>query len=263
MILPLAGRTAIVTGASQDPGLAIARRLLEGGARVMFADMDEAGLKAALAGLEDAPAVGRFHGDLRERLTLANLMSATIDRFDRIDILVNATRHRANPDTDAAGEMDEMIEQQIRHTLLTSVRMTQIAAKRMMTQAAAGPSGVIVNLTSIAARPVRPPLVGESVAAAALDQFTRAAALHLAPHGIRVNAVAAMPASAGGTGADILPATRPGGEGAAPALRPASAASIAESVLFLVSDAARAITGQILTLDGECALADPGPAPAG
>ena len=282
MSFSIEGRTAIVTGAGQELGLAAARRLLDHGARVMFADMDEAGLKAALVGLEGTANVGRFHGDLRERLTLANLMSATIDRFDRVDILVNATRHWAGAVSDAVCDMDEMIEAQLRHNLMTTVRMTQLAAKRMIAQAAeatagssvsailtggvapeAAPAGAIVNLGSIAAVRVQPPLIGDSVAAAALDQFTRAAAVQLAPHGIRVNGVATVPEPEDDTPGEFLSLSRPGGRGPALPRRPATPDEIAQTVHFLVSDASRAITGQVLVADGGRTLIDPVPASAG
>jgi 7-alpha-hydroxysteroid dehydrogenase len=281
MSFSIEGRTAIVTGAGQELGLAVARRLLDHGARVMFADMDEAGLKAALAGLEGRPEVGRFHGDLRERLTLANLMSATIDRFDRVDILVNATRHWSGAVSDAVCDMDEMIEAQVRHNLMTTVRMTQLAAKRMIAQAAeatagssvsailsggaapeAAPAGAIVNLGSIAAVRVQPPLIGDSVAAAALDQFTRAVAVQLAPHGIRVNAVATVPEPEGAPG-ELLSPARSVGQGPTLPRRAASPEEVAQTVHFLVSDAARALTGQVLIADGGRTLIDPVPAPAG
>ena len=96
MTFSIRGKTAIVTGAAHGVGLAIARHFLDQGANVMFADMDEA---AALRRTGRAPRAmtarinaRAFAGDLREKLTVANLLSATLDSFERVDILVNACR---------------------------------------------------------------------------------------------------------------------------------------------------------------------------
>ncbi len=111
MSFSIAGRTAVVTGAANGVGLAIARHFVEKGARVMFADMDEAKLIEEIGQVsqdEDGD-VAYYAGDLREKLNVANLLSATIDRFDRADILINASRQMLasdplNPDLPPEGE---------------------------------------------------------------------------------------------------------------------------------------------------------------
>ena len=99
MTLSIAGKTAIVTGSAKGIGLAIARHFVDLGANVMFADIDEARLESELgeAAQEDGP-LRYFAGDLSQKLTAANLLSATVDAFDRIDILVNANRDFAITD---------------------------------------------------------------------------------------------------------------------------------------------------------------------
>ncbi|MEX0337989.1 MAG: SDR family NAD(P)-dependent oxidoreductase, partial [Arenibacterium sp.] len=92
MSFSVAGKTAIVTGAANGIGLAIARQFAENGANVMFADMDDKALKSEIGNIEEDGNIRRFAGDLRERLTIANLLSATLDAFDEVDILVNAAR---------------------------------------------------------------------------------------------------------------------------------------------------------------------------
>ncbi len=84
MSFSIAGKTAIVTGAANGIGLAVGRLFAEKGAQVMFADMDERKLVDELGDTADEGNVRYFAGDLRERLTLANLLSATIDAFDRV-----------------------------------------------------------------------------------------------------------------------------------------------------------------------------------
>ena len=276
MSFSIAGKTAIVTGAANGVGLAIGRHFLREGANVVFADMDEARLEREMADAAEAagaPTDGdeararAFAGDLRERLTLANLLSATLDAFERIDILVNASRQMiASDPLDPDGDAVETLWEQ---NVLTSLRLSQLVAKRMIRQAEeegneAQNVGAIINLSSIAARRTHPDLMGYSVSSAALDQLTRSLAVALAPHRIRVNAVAfgsVLSASLQDTlkenvdfRADIRSHT--------PMNRIAKAGEVAEAVQFLASGAATFMTGQILTVDGGRTLLDPVTAPA-
>ena len=76
MSFSIDGKTAIVTGAANGIGLAIARHFVEQGANVVFADMDEKRLKKEIEDIAEQENVTYFAGDLRERLTVANLLSA-------------------------------------------------------------------------------------------------------------------------------------------------------------------------------------------
>ena len=85
MSFSIDGKTAIVTGAANGLGLAIARHFLDRGARVMFADQDEEKLEAEIGDeVRGEGAARMFAGDLREKLAITNLLSATIDAFDPV-----------------------------------------------------------------------------------------------------------------------------------------------------------------------------------
>ncbi len=265
MSFSISGKTAIVTGGANGIGLAIGRHFSDKGANVVFADMDEDRLVKELGANEDSSNIRYFAGDLRERLTQANLLSATIDAFDQVDILVNACRQvlpsdPLNPDDDA-------VEQLLEQNLMTSLRLSQMVAKRMIKQSEGkdeGSAGTIVNLSSIAARRTHPDLMAYSVSTAALDQMTRSMAVALAAYRIRVNAVAfgsVMSASLKDTlrekkdyRADI--------EDHTPLGRIASPTELAEAVQYLASDGSGFMTGQIMTVDGGRCLLDPVAAPA-
>ncbi|RVT87236.1 SDR family oxidoreductase [Rhodobacteraceae bacterium CCMM004] len=260
MSFAITGKTAVVTGAANGVGLAIARHFVDHGANVMFADMDEERLEIEVGNTEEDAGTARyFAGDLREKLTVANLLSATLDAFDRVDILVNASRQMAV--SDPLDPDDDSVVALLNQNLMTSLRMTQTFAKRMIRQAEGedeGPTGSIINLSSIAARRTQPDLLAYSVSSAALDQATRSMAVALAPHRIRVNAIAfgsVMSASLRGAIKEQSGLRREIIDGT-PLSRIASAGEIAEAAQFLAADGSGFMTGQILTIDGGRTLID-------
>jgi 7-alpha-hydroxysteroid dehydrogenase len=269
MSFSVSGKTAIVTGSASGIGLAIARHLVDKGANVMFADVDEAKLEAEVG--EEARAEGPiriFSGDLTEKLTIANLLSATIDAFDRVDILVNANRRTFV--SDILSPEGDGVEELWRHNVLSALRISQMTAKRMIQHAQRAEVepgtmlGSIINLSSIAAQATRPELLAYSMAAAAMDQMTRSLAVALAPKGIRVNAVAFGSVMSASLQAALKenPGDRDQIAEATPLGRIAAPAELAEAVQFLASDASAFVTGQILTVDGGRGLLDAVSAPA-
>ncbi len=268
MSFSISGKTAIVTGAANGIGLSIARHFADRGANVICADIDEKRLVDEWGpnpddGMDEPSNTRIFAGDLRQKLTIANLLSATIDSFERVDILVNASRQvlLADPLDVDNGAVQTLLDQ----NLMTSLRLSQLVARRMIQQGEGldeeeqtSPLGAIVNLSSVAATRTQPGLMAYSIASAALDQMTRSLAVALASHRIRVNAVAfgsVMSASlrdaireTGDTRADIIEGT--------PLGRIASANELAEAVQFLASEGSGFMTGHILTVDGGRSLLD-------
>ena len=260
MSFSVAGKTAIVTGAANGVGLAIARHLADAGANVMFADKDETRLRDEVGEVTDETSnIRYFAGDLREKLTIANLLSATLDAFDQVNILVNAARQVTttsplDPDYES---MTVMLDQ----NLLSSLKLSQLVARRMIKQGKGSEKpclGTIVNLSSIAAQRTQTELMAFSISCAALDQMTRSLAVSLAPERVRVNAVAfgsVMSASL----QDHLkqhPDQREAILAATPQARIAGPTEVAEAVQFLASDSSAFVTGEILTVDGGRSLID-------
>ena len=266
MSFSINGKTAIVTGAANGIGLAIARHFADRGANVMCADMDEKRLADELGDVVEDGNIRYFAGDLRQRLTIANLVSATIDAFDQVDILVNASRQVMA--TDALDPEDTSVDTLLEQNLMTALRLSQQVARRMIKQAKDDTEsacvGSIVNLSSIAAHQTRPELLGYSIAAAGLEQMTRSMALALAPQRIRVNAVAfgsVMSASLKSSIGDN-PEWRDDIENHTPLHRIASPTELVDAVQFLASDGSGFVTGDVMTVDGGRSLLDPVEAPA-
>lgn len=256
---PLFGKTAIVSGAANGIGLAIARRFVDAGAKVMLTDIDEDKLEAETESLNAPEKAQCFSGDLRKKLTIANLISATVDAFDDIDILVNASRQvlQSDPLDEKSDQFETLMTQNVEVTL----RLSQAVAKRMTKQddEDAREVGSIVNLSSIASSRSLPQLLGYSVSSAAVDQLTRSLAVALSEHRIRVNAVSigsVMSASLQNRLRDV-PEMREELIRTTPMRRIGEAEEAAEAALFLASPAASFITGQVLIVDGGRSLIDP------
>ncbi len=274
MSFSIAGKTAIVTGAANGVGLAIARHFVDQGANVVCADMDEAKLieefgdnPEACDDSEEKP-TRIFSGDLREKLTLANLLSATIDAFDRVDILVNASRQVMT--SDPLDVDDKTVMCLLEQNFLTALKLSQLIARRMIQQGEDMPDdndtplGSIVNLSSIAATRTQPGLMAFSIAAAALEQMTRSLAVALAPHRIRVNAISFGSVMSASLMENLREDKSLRGmivEGT-PLGRIAKATEVAETARFLTSEGSGFMTGQILTVDGGRTLVDAVGAPA-
>lgn len=259
MSQPLTGKTAIISGAANGIGLAVARRFLDAGANVMLTDIDEDKLEAETKALEAPDNAQFFHGDLRKKLTIANLISATVDAFDDIDILVNASRQvlQSDPLDAKTDAFDALMEQNVEVTL----RLSQAVSKRMIKHGdpEAREVGAIVNLSSLAASRALPQLLGYSVSCAAVDQLTRSLAVALSSYRIRVNAVSIGSVMSASLHDKLreTPELRDELIRITPLGRIGEAEEAAEAALFLASPAASFITGQILGVDGGRTLIDP------
>jgi NAD(P)-dependent dehydrogenase (short-subunit alcohol dehydrogenase family) len=247
----LQGRVALVPGGGGGIGTPMAEALAQAGARVAVAGRSAETLEAAVERVAAAGSEGlAITADATSEDDAERMVRETIDRFGRIDIVVNAVGGGAGKVLHPAEEYprdawDWIMELNVRSTLVP----TQAAARAMI---AAGNGGAILNITSVRA------LLGINAgysayvaAKGAIASLTRQWATEWAKHGIRVNAI--MPTFVDTPQVATLlgdPDFKAGIVNRIPLGRVGETRDIVGPAIFLVSDAASFVTGQVLGIDG-------------
>ena len=242
-MVDLHGRAAIVTGASRGIGRAIALRLASAGALVVAgARRDHAEPVAreieAAGGTAIAVAL-----DVTETASIAGMAQTALDRFGRIDVLVNN-----------AGIVRDQLLLRMKPEEWDAVISTNLTAAFACCRAALRPmlkqrSGRIVNIGSIVGRTGNPGQANYAASKAGLEGFTRSLALEVASRGITANVVAPGMIETDMTAALDERAQEALG-GRIPMGRLGTADEVAAAVCFLASDDASYITGQVVGVNG-------------
>jgi citronellol/citronellal dehydrogenase len=242
------GQVALVTGGGSGIGLATARELAHLGARVAICGRKAERIEAARTVLEaDGAAPADVLGgacDIREPEQVAAFVGSVLERFGRIDVLVN----------NAGGQFPSPVaamsprgwEAVIRNNLNGTFFMTREVAVRAMIPAQ---RGRVVMVTAMVARGF-PGMAHTGAARAGVENLTRSLAVEWAQHGIKVNAVApGNNIRSSGTaqyGDDMLELARR----ATPAKRLGAVEEVARVIVFLASDQNDFVTGSIYGIDG-------------
>lgn len=240
--MSLKNKAAIVTGAAGGIGLAIARRLLQGGASVVLADIDEARLASASAELAqeaDPARIATSRCDVASEADVVRTVDTAVRRFGSIDIIVN------NAGLMVFKPLEEHTGEDWSRILGVDLVGAFYFVKQAFLRMPAG--GAIVNIASVHAIETEPMVASYAAAKAALLSLTRSAALEGKPKGIRVNAV--LP---GAIDTPMLwdnPNVRSGIE-VIDKRDVGAPADIADVVAFLASDESRFVQGTSLLADG-------------
>lgn len=235
------GKVAVVTGAAQGLGLAIAERLSNEGAKLVVGDINGSKL-TALAGEKSWKAVAT---DVRREDDIKRLVDTALEEHGKVDILVNNAGV-----THAAGFLDLSVEDFDR-VLSTNLRSAFIASQCAARHMVERKSGVIINMSSVNAILAIPTQIPYAVSKGGMNQLTKVMSLALAPHNIRVNAIGP------GTILTDLARSIMVDEAAerrilsrTPIGRCGTPEEVAGIAAFLASDDASYITGQTIYPDG-------------
>ena len=243
--MKLKNKVAIVTGAGQGIGKAIALELAKEGAKVVVSDINQEHMDEVVKEIKKlgSDAIG-IKADVSNSSEIGNMAKKTLEQFKTIDILVsNAGIYPFKPLTEMTEEeWDKVLDINLKGCF----NCTRAVAPIMIKQK----SGKIVNITSIAGSVIGYSNLAHYCASkGGILGFTRATALELAPYKINVNAIA--------PGAIRTPGTEVIGEEAlkqleqmVPLKRIGESEDIAKAAVFLASEDSSYITGQIIVVDG-------------
>ncbi len=242
MMARFADKVVVITGAASGIGEGAARRFAEEGAILVLGDIDTGALGRLAAELGGT--VETRETDVTDRATCEALVEAAIDRFGRIDVLVNdaGVDHLGKLDEGDFAEFTKVIETD----LYGVVHMSRAAIAHLRTS-----KGCIINVSSVSG------LGGDwnhsfyCAAKGAVSNFTRALAMDEARNGVRVNAVnPSLTYTALTAGMKEQPDLIAKFEERIPIGRGAEPVDIAGAIAFLASDDARFVTGVNLPVDG-------------
>ena len=248
----LAGRVCIVTGGAQGIGEACIRRFARERAQVVIADIDDA-RGTALAGDVNGLYV---HCDVGDKVHVDALVSQTIAKHGRIDVLVNnAGIFKAVDFLDVTeADFDAVLRVNLKGAFLVGQAVAREMAKTEARQGSgAGTSrGSIINMSSVNGVLAIPNIASYNVSKGGINQLTRVMALALADHGIRVNAVAPGTIATELAAKAVLTSDEAKAKimSRTPMKRLGQPAEIADTVAYLASDAASYVTGEIVVVDG-------------
>jgi NAD(P)-dependent dehydrogenase (short-subunit alcohol dehydrogenase family) len=247
----LAGKVAFVTGGGSGIGAGIAKRLAEQGARIAVMGrrrekLDEVASAIASSGGEAVT----FGGDVREYDQVHEAITSTVDRFGRLDIVINSAA--GNFPAPAATLSPNGFRSVVAIDLLGTFNVCRAAFEQMNQD-----GGSIVNISAPQAWVPMPLQVHVGAAKAGIEKLTKDLAIEWGAAKIRVNSVVPGP-TADTEGMRRLapadPASQERLQRSVPLGRFGEIREIAEAVLFLCSDAATYVTGATLTVDGGWSL---------
>jgi NAD(P)-dependent dehydrogenase (short-subunit alcohol dehydrogenase family) len=246
--ISLKGKVAVVTGGGRGIGKAIARRLAEAGAGVVIASRKMENLAATAEEFTSLPGpVVPIACHVGRPDQLANLVRATEERLGPIDILVNnsATNVGQGPALDVT---DDMLDKMVEINVKSALRLVRLTVPGMIARKT---GGSVINIASIAGLEPQPGGLLYSFTKAGLIMMTRSWAREFGPHGVRVNAIA--PGLVQTDFSEFFwknEQHRAHVEATQPIPRIGRPEEIGYAALYLASDEASFVTGQVYVLDG-------------
>jgi NAD(P)-dependent dehydrogenase (short-subunit alcohol dehydrogenase family) len=245
-------KSVLVTGAAQGIGLAIARRFALAGAKVMIADINIAAAEAAAAALVAGGArVQARQIDLARAVDIPALVDHTVAALGGIDVLVN------NAGVEFGGTFFEVTPEVWDAHLNVNLRAMFFAAQSAARWMKDHGGGAVVNIASVQGHIFSARFIPYTASKAGVRGLTSALAVALAPHGIRVNAIAPGWCNTSMNKLAADPAAMEERLRLIPLHRIGQPEEMADAVYFLASPQAAYMTGQTITVDGGRTLGAP------
>ena len=244
--MKLTNRIAVITGAARGIGRACAERLLDEGAKVVLADVDASRLDETTSAIGAGRDVLAVVADVSRKEQVEALVAKAVERFGRVDIMVNNAGIAMVQDFLDVTKAD--YDKVLGINLEGAFWGTQAAARQMIAQ---GGGGVVINMSSINSGLANPRVATYAITKGGMNQITGTAAVAFAPHGIRVVGVGPGTIDTEMIRGDFVSdATDRAILARTPLGRYGTAAEIAGVVAFLASDDASYITGETIYPDG-------------
>lgn len=248
----LEGKTAVITGAGSGMGKAAAKLFAAQGANVVLSDINKDAADQTAEEIDRTGHVKTVYTDVGDDESVQNLVKEALNEFEDIDILINCAgvpQFFTPIEEMSLSEWDKIMSVNLKSIFLTTRHLVPIMKRKE--------KGSIINIASIAGIRARPGLNAYCASKGAAIMLTRALALELAPFKIRVNAINPGPAET-----PMLERFLPGDPQkveedkkkifleSVPLGTLIQPEDIAQAALYLASDLARAVTGEIMNVDG-------------
>ena len=245
----LEGKTALVSGGASGIGKAIAQLFLEEGAKVVVTDINSAALTQAVQDLTQYGEISGVAGDVRSMADAGQMVSATVERLGRLDVLV------CNAGITSVAPIEGLAEEEWDRVLSTNVKGMYTLIKHAVPLMKAQGHGAIVTLGSEMGVVAVPESPAYNASKGAVIMFTKSLALDLIRYGIRVNAlcpgITRTPLLQAEVDNSIDPAKTAAAQATwAPIMRVAEPREIAHGALWLASDDSSFVVGSCLMVDG-------------
>jgi NAD(P)-dependent dehydrogenase (short-subunit alcohol dehydrogenase family) len=241
---PSPQKVTLVTGAARGIGLAVAKRFLAEGWRVVLLDIEGDLLSKSTQALANPDNTLALHCDVSDKSAVAGAFTEIERRFGRLDALVN------NAGIAVFAPLMELSDDDWHRVLAVNLTGPFLCTRAAVPLMREHGGGAVVNITSISALRASTLRAAYGTSKAGLAHLTKQLAVELASIGIRVNGVAPGPVDTAMAKAVHTPEIRADYHDTIPLNRYGLEQELAEAVFFLCSDRASYITGQILSVDG-------------